>query len=115
MESAAATHGVVLEGEERPIRCKGGQDVLSAVVSAGVQRMMVGCRGGGCGVCRVIVRSGTYEAGRMSKRHVTSADAATVFALACRLYPTSDLEIEYAPVTRSTVEPPKIGSFHVDR
>lgn len=94
-------HSVALLGGERVLRCSPGQDVLNAAIKAGVNWLPVGCRGGGCGVCRVIVRSGSYETGRMNKRLVTSDDAACVFALACKLYPTSDLEIEFAPVRPS--------------
>ena len=95
-------HRIALAGAERALTCTPGQDVLNAVIRAGVKWLPVGCRGGGCGVCRVIVRSGTYDAGRMNKRRVTSDDASVVFALACKLYPTSDLEIEHAPVQRPT-------------
>ena len=95
-------HRVAL-GDERELRCSPGQDVLNAAIKAGVTWLPVGCRGGGCGVCRVIIRSGTYETGKMNKRLVTSEDASCVFALACKLYPTSDLEVELAPVKGRTI------------
>lgn len=95
-------HRVTLAAGERVLRCEPAQDVLNAAIKAGVGWLPVGCRGGGCGVCRVIVRSGTYETGKMSKRLVTSADPGVVFALACKLYPTSDLELEFSPVRSST-------------
>ncbi len=50
-----------------------------------------GCRGGGCGICRVQVLEGTYRCGRMSRTQVPEADEAGGFALACQLYPQSDL------------------------
>lgn len=58
--------------------------------------IQVGCRGGGCGVCRVRVVSGEYRVGRMSRAHVSEADEAAGYALACRLYPLSDLVLERA-------------------
>ena len=76
--------------------------MLNAAIKAGIAGLPVGCRGGGCGVCRVVVHSGSYETGRMSRRHVTIDQATTGFALACRLYPAGDLVIELAPVQRST-------------
>jgi ferredoxin len=87
-------------GAGRVLHCESGQDVLNAAIRAGVTWLAVGCRGGGCGVCRVVVRSGTFDAGRMSARHVAAGPDDSVFALACKLYPTSDLELEYAPVQR---------------
>ncbi len=99
-----AKHRVTLDGGRRELHCEPGQTVLAAAMLVGVDWLPVGCRGGGCGVCRVVVRGGSYETGRMSRRHVASDDPAIVFALSCRLYPTSDLELEYAPAPRPTAE-----------
>ncbi|GLR64549.1 hypothetical protein GCM10007878_19870 [Marinospirillum insulare] len=54
----------------------------------------VGCRGGGCGLCKVKVLQGDYQTKRMSKAHISEEEAAMGFALACRLTPLSDLELE---------------------
>jgi ferredoxin len=94
---------ILLAGGQRELQCEPGQTVLGAAIAAGVDWLPIGCRGGGCGVCRVAVRGGSYETGRMSKRHVTSDDESVVFALSCRVYPTSDLELEYAPAQRPAV------------
>jgi ferredoxin len=93
-------HRILLAEGQRELPCEPGQSVLGAVIAAGVDWLPVGCRGGGCGVCRVIVHRGTYDAGRMSRRHTASDDESVVFALSCRIYPTSDLELEYAPAQR---------------
>ena len=112
---SAAKHRVLLDGTDRVLGCEPGQDVLNAAIRAGVSWLPVGCRGGGCGVCRVIVRSGSYETGKMSKRLVTSDDGSIVLALACKLYPTSDLELECAPVQRSTAYSARLGDGYGDR
>jgi ferredoxin len=57
----------------------------------------VGCRNGGCGVCRVRVLSGRVRAEKMSARHISPADREAGYALACRIYPESDLVIAAAP------------------
>lgn len=108
-------HRVTLDGPERVLACEAGQDVLNAAMRAGMSWLPVGCRGGGCGVCRVAVRSGTYETGKMSKRLVTSDDPAVVLALACKLYPRSDLELERAPIQHSPAYAVRSGDPHVDR
>jgi len=54
----------------------------------------VGCRGGGCGVCRVRILSGEYQARKMSCKHVGESERAAGEALACRVYPRSDITIE---------------------
>lgn len=56
----------------------------------------VGCRKGGCGACRVRVISGEYTTLKMSRAHVTEDEEAEGYALACRIFPLSDIEIEPA-------------------
>jgi ferredoxin len=63
----------------------------------------VGCRGGGCGVCRVRILDGTYTTRRMSRRHVSQADEADGVALACRVIPTSDITVQCAPLDVATL------------
>jgi ferredoxin len=64
--------------------------------------IQIGCRGGGCGVCRVQVLEGGYRTGPMSRRFVTPDDEATRFALACKLYATTDIVVRWAPVQPRT-------------
>lgn len=76
-----------------------GQRVLHEMIKRQVAEIPVGCRGGGCGVCRVRVVEGDYRTRRMSRKHVSEAEEADGLALACRLIPTSDLVVELAPPT----------------
>lgn len=55
-----------------------------------------GCRGGGCGRCKVRILEGDYLSMRMSKAHVSDSQAYVGYALACRVYPLTDLRIEVA-------------------
>jgi len=57
----------------------------------------VGCRGGGCGICRIRILSGEYESKKMSRKHITEAEQAAGIVLACRIYPRQDLEIDVLP------------------
>jgi len=59
-----------------------------------VAAIPVGCRGGGCGICRVRVLSGDYECKKMSRKHIREADHAAGLVLACRVYPRGAMEIE---------------------
>ena len=54
----------------------------------------VGCRGGGCGVCRIRIVAGDYEDRKMSRKHIPENDQARGIVLACRIYPRSELSIE---------------------
>ncbi|HEB27339.1 MAG TPA: 2Fe-2S iron-sulfur cluster binding domain-containing protein [Porticoccus sp.] len=56
----------------------------------------VGCRGGGCGICRVRILEGELECKKMSVRHVTKKQQQEGLVLACRAYPRSNIELEMA-------------------
>jgi Na+-transporting NADH:ubiquinone oxidoreductase subunit NqrF len=53
----------------------------------------VGCRGGGCGVCKVRIDSGEVRTEKMSRQHVSVEDQAAGVVLACRAYPCSDVQL----------------------
>ncbi|WP_454837591.1 2Fe-2S iron-sulfur cluster-binding protein [Pseudomonas rhizophila] len=78
-------------------RCKAGQSVLKAMEQQGLKCVPVGCRGGGCGFCKVAVLSGDYACGKMSRVHVPPEVLAQGEVLACRIYPLTDLIIECRP------------------
>ena len=74
--------------------CEPEQSVLKAMEKHALRCVPVGCRGGGCGLCKVQVLSGKYQCGPMSSKHIPESALACGEALACRLYPLSDLTIE---------------------
>jgi ferredoxin len=73
--------------------CKEGESVLLAMQRLGIPGVVIGCRGGGCGVCRVRVTQGQYRLGKISRSYVNEAEIAQGIVLACRLYPESDIEM----------------------
>jgi ferredoxin len=90
--------GAHLAGSEPvTVTVAAGHKLLHDMAMSGRAPLVVGCRGGGCGVCRVRVLDGTFEALRMSARHVSPHDLAADVVLACRIIPTSDLVLEPAP------------------
>jgi ferredoxin len=56
-------------------------------------RLPVGCRRGGCGVCRVRVTRGDYRSAPMSRAHVSAEDEASGLVLSCCIYPLSELSL----------------------
>lgn len=54
----------------------------------------VGCKGGGCGVCKVHIIAGEFTSKVMSKAHVSNVDVEQGIVLACRVFPKSDLTIK---------------------
>ena len=89
----AGSHRIRIVGGGEFI-CSEGERVLLAMERCGSSDIGVGCRGGGCGICRVRVVGGEYKTGKMSAAKISETERAAGFALACRVFPVSDLLIE---------------------
>jgi ferredoxin len=93
-----AAHIVTIPASGASFRVPDGMAVLLAAQRfPGGSPISVGCRGGGCGVCRIRVDEGTYTTRVMSRRHVTEEDQAAGIVLSCKVFPTSDLVITVLP------------------
>lgn len=80
-------------------RCRPDRHVLRAMQLSGLTALPVGCRSGGCGVCRIQVRAGSYAVVAMSRARISPSEEGTGLVLACRVFPRSDLEIEPRPLS----------------
>ncbi|PHQ25859.1 ferredoxin [Marinobacter guineae] len=85
---------VHLEELELDFTCHPGQNVLECMIGAGKKGIQVGCRGGGCGVCKVEVLEGEFTARAMSKAHVDEESLVRRQVLACCITPRSDLSLK---------------------
>lgn len=72
-----------------------GDSLLAASERCFNKSIAVGCRKGGCGVCRVQILSGKYASKVMSKAHVSDDNRQDGIVLACRVFPESDMEIAH--------------------
>lgn len=57
-------------------------------------KLPVGCRRGGCGICRARVVDGDYRLSPMSREHVSAEDQAAGIVLSCAIYALSDLTLK---------------------
>lgn len=73
--------------------CADGTTLLAGMEALARRGIPVGCRGGGCGVCKVRIEAGQVRTDKMSRCHVSAADEAAGLVLACRAYPCSDLRL----------------------
>jgi len=87
---------IVVDGAPTGFECAEDLPVLIAMERCGRKAIPIGCRGGGCGFCRVQVRAGQYRTQRMSREHVIEEEERQGYALACRLFPLSDLQLSPA-------------------
>lgn len=105
----------VLPSTER-IRVKEGESILEALHAAGLA-YRIGCRRGGCGVCKVDLSSGsvTYRK-QIADTVMTPDEWADSTCLTCQAVPDGDVEIELRdedlrvrcrPLLRLRLEPPE--------
>ena len=112
--TAPKTYRITFESGES-FDCREGEKVLAAMERARLRTIQIGCRGGGCGACRVQILQGDCDRLRMGKNHVDDDEAATGFALSCRIVPTSDMVLRNAvktPVSRKKNAPQKRPRQH---
>jgi ferredoxin len=88
-------HPVRLRETGETYLCGGAETVLQGMARLGKKCIPAGCLNGGCGVCKVAIRSGLVHcAGPMSRAHVSAQEEAQGVVLACRVVPAGPLEIE---------------------
>ncbi|VTU46637.1 NADH oxidoreductase hcr (plasmid) [Variovorax sp. SRS16] len=86
-------YSIAIGNTNEQYACRAGQTLLGGMEQLGRKGIPVGCRGGGCGVCKVRIESGRARCERMSRGHVSAAEEAQGYVLACRAYPQSDLQL----------------------
>lgn len=94
---------VTIEDTRETYRTSDRNTVLEGMAALGRKGIPVGCRGGGCGVCKIEVLAGTYRKRVMSRAHVSAEDEANHRVLACRIWPTSDLRLKVIGKIQRTV------------
>ena len=87
-------HKVFIEDTQEEYRCRDDQHLLAGMEALGRKGIPVGCRGGGCGVCKIEITSGQYTKRVMSRDHVTAEEEARGCVLACRVKPLSDISLK---------------------
>lgn len=75
--------------------CATSESLLQGMLRLGRKGIPVGCVNGGCGVCKVHVTEGQCRAlGPISRAHVSAAEEAQGFTLACRVAPATSVRLE---------------------
>jgi ferredoxin len=73
--------------------CSENDNLLKGMEHLARKGIPVGCRGGGCGVCKVQIEAGRIRALKMSRQHVTHEEQSRGIVLACRAFPESDVKL----------------------
>ena len=64
-------------------------------------RLPVGCRRGGCGICRARVLKGDYRSEPMSQVHVSPEDRDIGIVLCCSIFALSDITLKLEPAPKA--------------
>ena len=96
-------HTIHIADSGESYRCAAGETLLAGMERLGKKGIPVGCRGGGCGVCKIEVVSGSYAARVMSRDHVSREDEAAGRVLACRVRPQSDMVLRVLGAMKKSV------------
>lgn len=89
-----AKFSLSLHGLGQSLPLVSDRSLLDALEATGCEAVKVGCRRGGCGLCKVHILTGQYRSRKMSRAHISSEEEAQGYVLACRVYPESDLCIQ---------------------
>ena len=84
------------------VPCNLEETVLGAILRSGAS-VMFGCRGGGCGTCKMRVISGQVEHGRCSAAVLQEEEKASGWFLSCQARALTDLTIELTAANRYRV------------
>jgi ferredoxin len=85
---------ISVQGEDVAIDCSPGETILEAMHRTG-HALRVGCRRGGCAVCKLDVIDGQYEYTRpLADTVLTDDERAAGVCLTCRAVPTTDMTVK---------------------
>jgi len=86
-------HAIHVTNTDETYACGDDLDLLRGMEALGRRGIPVGCRGGGCGICKVKITQGEFTTRKMSRAYVSEAEEADGVVLACRCYPRSDIDL----------------------
>jgi ferredoxin len=79
--------------------CRADETILSAILRSGA-KVVFGCRGGGCGTCKMRLTSGQVDYGRCSAAVLSDGEKGEGSFLSCQARPLSDLTVGLTATNR---------------
>ena len=95
-------HTITLSPVGDTLPCRSDETVLAAILGSGAS-VVFGCRGGGCGACRMRLASGRVEHGCSSTAVLPDQDRAAGWFLSCQARALGDLTIELTAANKYRV------------
>jgi len=104
-----AVFEVTIEETGEVYRCSSEESLLCGMERLGKRGIPVGCRCGGCGVCKVRIGQGDYQKRVMSREHITLEEEAAGIVLSCRVRPLSNIRLSVLGCMKKRVCAPAIA------
>src|SRR5262249_60349167 len=98
MSGEAGVFTIRLTPVGQNIACGPDDTVLAAILRSAT--VMYGCRGGGCGTCKMRLTAGRVDHGRCSVAVLSPEEKASGWFLSCQARPLGDLTIELSSANR---------------
>lgn len=109
-QPAKIFHEVTITDTGEVYRCREDENLLVGMERLGKRGIPVGCRGGGCGVCKVHVEAGEFTKRVMSRDYISAEEEAAGIVLACRVKPLTDIRLAVIGKMKKNVCAPKPGA-----
>jgi ferredoxin len=91
--AGALHHPIEIENSGETYACAEDTSLLAAMEQLCRKGIPVGCRNGGCGVCKVQLLDGRCERRKMSRAVISADEEAQGLVLACRASPRSAVRL----------------------
>ncbi len=105
-------HAICLRETGETFLCSGSETLLQGMARIGRKCIPAGCLNGGCGVCKVAIRTGEVrKLGAMSRAHVSESEEGKGIVLACRVAPAGPVELEVIGKLKKIVASTPWGSI----
>jgi ferredoxin len=98
-DGEAGLYTITLRPVGGTIACGPEESVLAAILRSGAS-VMFGCRGGGCGTCKMRLTSGQIAHGRCSAAVLLAEEKECGWFLSCQARALSDLTIELSAANK---------------
>jgi ferredoxin len=89
----ASAFQVTIANTDETFACSADVNLLAAMEQLRRKGIPVGCRNGGCGVCKVHVTQGRYLKKKMSRAVISAEEEALGYVLACKTHPQSPMTV----------------------
>ena len=94
--AGAGAYTITLNPVGDVVACGAGESVLAAILRSGAS-VVFGCRGGGCGTCKMRLISGQVEHGRCSAAVLPEEEKTDGWFLSCQARALGDLTVSLTP------------------